>query len=353
MPDTQHSGVEASKNQQLINDLVNAIPKYNGNPKSLTRFINQTDEIIELINELSPTEIQKKLVLFQIKTKLIDRAEELISDNTFNSWKELREFLIIKYDDKQQPPSIVCNMVKLQQGRLTIFEYLKEIQNHYNRAVAKTNLCKLQPLSKEGIIVFIQSMAVHSFISNCKDPYRNNLATRNPSTLEEIESLLTNDFQYLDEKQHQNQNFAKPKVPFKPISHNPSSFVPQNPHFMQNRYRSPMQKFNVPQRTQQVHQPKPFAPRENVRNAQFQNHTPMSTQTKFSRPQNFFQQTRPQQNFITEELYNQNFETDAYENPEIENYSEIEQTIENNENEYIEEIETQNFIQVDPPGSNP
>lgn len=359
MPET----AQPAANQQTINDLVNAIPKYNGNPKALTRFVTQTDEIIELINGLQPNEIQIKLILFQIKAKLTDRAEELINDHKFDTWKDLREFLIAKYEDKQQAPTIACNMVKLQQGKLTTFEYLQEIKKHKDRATAKINLCNLTTEAKDGIIVFIESIAVHSFISNCKDPYRNNLATRNPATLEAIETLLTNDFQYLHENQHQHQNFNKPKIMFKPTPYNFNLPAQQKPYTTYQNHQSPMYKFPTPQRAQQIYKPKPFAPRANVRNAQFVNPTPMSAQTRQTQSQNYFQQNRPQnsfhqnqpqQNFAFEELFNQNLENTEFENPEIEEYSDVQQINESteNENEYIEQIDNQNFTQLDSPESN-
>ena len=44
---------------------------------------------------------------------------------------------------------------------------------------------------------FTEKLIIAHFITNLIDPYRNNLATRNPKSLDEVERLVKNDLQYL------------------------------------------------------------------------------------------------------------------------------------------------------------
>lgn len=118
-------------------------------------------------------------------------------------------------------------------------------------------------------------MNYNNFITIINDPYQNNLATRNPQTINDIKVLLQNDFQYL-KSDSKTQN-----IPF--------------------------------QR---------FASKQQISNAQNMKPTPMSTQTKQTfqprqnfRPNNYFaQQNRrfdtQKTNYIAAEI-NYNEHTDA------------------------------------------
>lgn len=54
--------------------LLDLIPSYDGNPKTLTQFILHVEEINNLINSLQPNQLQKKIVFLTIKTKIVGLA---------------------------------------------------------------------------------------------------------------------------------------------------------------------------------------------------------------------------------------------------------------------------------------
>ena len=69
----------------------------------------------------------------------------------------------------------------------------------------------------------LEKLIITHFITNLNDPYRNNLATRNPQSLNELEKLVKNDLQYLKPEQfnklplnENNQHGYRPE-PKKPI----------------------------------------------------------------------------------------------------------------------------------------
>lgn len=57
---------------------------------------------------------------------------------------------------------------------------------------------------------FTEKCIINNYIETISDPYRNNLATRNPQTVTEVERLLENDFQYLKSNTNSNIRSVKP-----------------------------------------------------------------------------------------------------------------------------------------------
>ena len=52
-------------------------------------------------------------------------------------------------------------------------------------------------VKRNAVIEFVEKLIVTHYITNLNDSFRNNLATRNPKSLNEIETLIKNDPQYL------------------------------------------------------------------------------------------------------------------------------------------------------------
>ena len=52
---------------------------------------------------------------------------------------------------------------------------------------------------------FTEKLIITHFITNVNDPFRNNLETRNPKSLNELETLVRNDLQYLRPEQFNKQ----------------------------------------------------------------------------------------------------------------------------------------------------
>ena len=77
---------------------------------------------------------------------------------------------------------------------------------------------------KKGIVEFVEKLIITHFITNLNDSLRNNLATRNPKPLGEVEMLVKNDLQYLRAEQNN-----------KPLSNNQYAFKQGPPNETINR----------------------------------------------------------------------------------------------------------------------
>src|SRR5436190_5612643 len=98
--------------------------------------------------------------IYKIKNKLKRQASELISGQNFAKWTDLKTFLLNNYDDKQNIQTIVRNICQAPQNKTTTFEFLKDVQEKYNRVKAKVNLSHIKVEAKTAVNALIQSIAV-------------------------------------------------------------------------------------------------------------------------------------------------------------------------------------------------
>lgn len=346
---------------QKINFALNAVPIYNGDPNKLSNFITAVNTIQNLLSTLNPPldEFDKMITFLAIKNKITEKALDSIKDLEINNWNELREHLKNTFKDKTNAVTIIIELLKIQHIK-NPYKLLEITKEKFLNFKSRVSIEENDPGTKRVKIEFAESLLVNNFISTVSDPYRNNLATRNPQTLSDMETLLQNDFQYL----RTNPNFI-PKPMVKQLPNIPPRRFPDNAvrHF-------PSGPINF--QSKNSHEQRPFAPKQQIRNAQGMKPTPMSTQTRqsfqpgqnYSRPNNYFtQQNRQfgtyQPNYKVEEINNtetlnenqytetQNLDDDEYtflysqsdENP-IEN-------LENNP-QYEDKPENNDFLGIPP-----
>ena len=278
---------------------LSTIPQYDGNSNKLSPFINAVNAIQNLLATIdSPLDDFDKCVAFlSIKSKIVGKALESVKDLEFNTWNELRAQLVDTFKDKSTSVTITNDILKINNIRnpYKLFEVIKEkflmfksrpsIEEDYNNR-------------KTAISEFAEKLVVTHFITNISDPYRNNIATRNPQNLNEIEKLLNNDFQYLKYTPAPASRQPVHRLPNIPPMKFPENSFPTGPIKFQNR----------------PNQNKTFAPRQQFKNAQGVKPTPMSLQTKQTftprQNRNHFTTVGPDPNYIVEELHcNENDDT--------------------------------------------
>lgn len=293
-----------------INFALNSIPLFNGDPNKLSTFINAVNMVQQLFGTFNPPldEFDKTISFLNIKSKIIDKALDNIKDLEFASWNELREHLILNFKDKLNSITILNEILK--NNEKNPHKLLDIIKSKFTTFKSRVSVEHSNIETRITIINYAEKLIVNNFISTVTDPYRNNLATRNPTSISEIETLLNNDFQYL---RSQNTNFNQ----------NKNSFPRQNLNQATNAF--PNKPFNV--KEQPLNPYKTFAPRTQLKNAQNIRPTPMSTQTRQSTP-NYYRK------FSNKELHN----TEMNDN---ETYNETDETSDDN-NQIHENFENTN-----------
>ena len=158
----------------------------------------------------------------------------------------------------------------------------------------------------------MEKLIITHYITNLNDPFHNNLATRNPKTLNDIETLIKNDLQYLRDNQLQ-----------RPVNNN---FNTNNYFNRSNKAQVHEPKFTINRTPYPNNKPFNFkAPQTYTRNDNFPKPEPMSVQTR---------QTRPHNN-------NTQMQCETFQNDE--NYDDAaESSAENKINVEMNESETQN-----------
>lgn len=261
--------------------ILDAVPTYDGNPKTLAQFIIKVEEIYGLLGNIQNiTSLQKQIIFLHVRNKITDKANESMRNNQFSSWEQLKSHLINNFTDIQDPASLIIEILRHRVNG-NVLASLAEIKEKFDVFRSKINILEGSESNKSYLIQFQEIVICNNFISSLKDPLRNNLATRNPKTLTQIERLIVNDFQYIKYEPYTlGYNSRQPK--------NVQNFIHKRP--TNNTF--PTGPINITER------PKPI---------------PMSTQTtqswrKNQQPANYFTrqnakfgQYRP--HYVTEELH--------------------------------------------------
>lgn len=331
---TNNSEIKMTTTYAEIKNLASVIPEYNGDVNRLPNFIIQVDLFYEILQSTTVNALQTKYAFSLVLSKITDKAVNIINENTFNDWKDLKKYLSENFEDKLTKETILLKILNIKSTN-KIHDTLIQFKNDFAKYKSKVHLLNYNTAQKTILINEIQELVVRHFITLLPIHVRGSFITNNPTTLEMCENLLTNDYNYAL------QTFKSPLL----RSDNPQ----QSQKTLHNNI--PPQKFpgqqfpskpiNVQQNSNK--QNLPFAPRQNAYNAvrtrqQFKPQ-PMSGITKSTIPmsaqtikQNYLQENIEDEpeNFETHFQENQNLD----ENPDSENYS--------NDNNFLESIELPN-----------
>ena len=147
------------------------------------------------------------------------------------------------------------------------FETIKgKFNNFQSRLFVENNNAD----NRKAIADFVERLIITHLITNLNDPFRNNLATRNPKSLNEVETLMRNDLQYLRTEQINKPALnTNNQYPFKPSSNktiNRTSFgqirqqnKPMFSNGNHNNYNNYNNKNNNYNRTTNLPEPEPMS----------------------------------------------------------------------------------------------
>lgn len=251
-----------------INFALKSVPEYNGDTNKLSNFINSVTTIQNLFATLNPPldDFDKTIAFLTIKNKITGKALDSIKDLDINDWATLRSHLINTFKDKTKSETIINELLKIQNIK-NPYKLLEITKEKFLAFKSKISIEKEDPGTRIVITQFVEKLIVNNFISTVSDPYRNNLATRNPETINDIEILLENDFQYL---KGSNQTFKQVQ---------PNLNKPYLNNLPSQTKTFPSQPINFQKKFTPTNQ-QTFAPRQMYRNAQGIKPTPMSVQTR-------------------------------------------------------------------------
>ena len=282
---------------QKIDLILKTIPFYEGNCNTLNAFISSVDLVHDVLNTINPAldAFESSTTFLSMRSKIVGKALDSIKDLEIRSWTTLREVLIGNFSDKSNSITILNSILNIENVKNpTLFFDL--IKGKFNNFQLKLYVENEEADCRKAISDFVEKLVITHFITNLNDPFRNNLATRNPRSLNELEKLVRNDLQYLKTEhsgkptQGENNHHGFRQEAKKPIYR--TNYVQNRPthgHHNNNNYNNNYNRNNN---------------NNNHRNTRLPHPEPMSVQTR--------QVSRPWQR----ESFNANERQSSAQNPE-------------------------------------
>lgn len=284
-----------------LKNLSEIIPLYNGDIKILNNFIIAVDEVLSTLNNIQLSAIQKTYLFGLIKNKLTSKAAELLSENKFTDWDELKSYLTKNFCDKSSAETILLEILQTK-TKISIDKTLEIISQKFSQYKSKILLTEYSQLQKSAIIQENQKLIVSYFITLLPLAIRGSFIVKEPHTLEQCEYLLRNEFNYSHQspmlREKQNFSFNIPPKKF-PAQQFPSKPIQLDKNHSQPQMFAPRQNLKNYYETKRTFQPKPMT-------QQTRYTTPMSTQTI---KQNYNLNESPEED-ILEQIIDENIEQD-------------------------------------------
>ena len=138
---------------------------------------------------------ENSTVFLSTRSKITGRALESIKDLEHRSWSVLREKLINNFSDKSNSITILNSILNIKGIKMSLF--FETTKGKFNNFQSRLFIENDNLENRKAITEFVEKLVITHFITNLNNPSRNNLATRNPKSVIELETLVKNDLQYL------------------------------------------------------------------------------------------------------------------------------------------------------------
>lgn len=279
----------AQVNYQLLRLYVDTIPNFDGNPHTLSIFINNCTSLINTFYR-PEDEILNNFIVRAIIGKLTGRALSLIGSriNELNTWQDIKNALELSFGDQRNLDCLVQDLISLTPGKSeTPYNFGMRCQDARSLIFTKLNSLNLQQNDRILRIRNYEELALKTFIRGLSGQLQNNIRLRDPDSLEKAMTLVIEEenFSYAQNR----QNSINAQATFKPLNR----MTPLNQNFNNNHQR-PMTSNFVNNAVQQLpRQMSSFNPFRNTNNNNFMR--PPNFQYQHQQPQfRTFQSQQPQ-----------------------------------------------------------
>lgn len=203
---------------------------------------------------------------------------DIVVNSNAYVWTEVKNVLVTSYLDKRDCFTLNLEMAELKQEcNESPFKFYEKIQKLLNLQVSFfINKEPKEQIAKDVLCEYVQKLALRVLLRGFQEPLGSLMRTKNPGTLNEALNMLTNDFQFKNNKLFQNskqnnlprvQQYLPIRRPFtnnqpfqnyKPIyQNNPNQFNKLN-YTNPNQQQRPFGN-NSTQKTNQTFQPVPMS----------------------------------------------------------------------------------------------
>lgn len=203
-PSHPNNATMATASLSEIKEYLEMVPVFRGEPELLSLFVKESEKIItyfyDTTNENNP---RNDFLTSRIRAKIQGDAALFIANCNITDWKTLRSTLITAYSDKRDDATLTIEMVKLDQGTDTPFEFFKKVHKILNAQISYANL---NYGLNAGLNNHFHKVALKTLLNGLKDPLGSLMRTKDPQNLESALHLLTNTYQKEINAQKANKN---------------------------------------------------------------------------------------------------------------------------------------------------
>ena len=168
---------------QKINFAFNTIPQYDGSLNSLIIYISSVDLVTELLSALQPKldDFEHAMIFLSVRNKIVGKTLDTIKDAEIRNWQSLKKSLLNNFADRATSVTILHEIINIYNIKNPV-NFFKTLKSKFNNFKAKLRTEESNELKRNAVIDFSEKLVIARYISNINDPFRNNLATRNPKT---------------------------------------------------------------------------------------------------------------------------------------------------------------------------
>lgn len=187
-----------------LDTLIKFVPKFDGNRKELYPFLNDCDAAIELCPE-TLKETLLKYIIHSIK----GNARYLISNGQFETYSELRSFLIVTFGDNKHISQLEHELRSCRQRpNESIIDYIHRIETCTNNLIGNVRLSTTD--SKEvtnGRIKQIEDNSLYTFIFGLRPELSSAVRLSKPTNLSEATNFALDEDKFLRASKEFNSHF--------------------------------------------------------------------------------------------------------------------------------------------------
>jgi len=151
-------------------DLVEIIPKYEGESAKLDGFIGTVEQVLNLIKGEERSNIGV-IALGAIRSKIVGAADKVLDlDDSELNWDQIKKILITHFKDKRSEQDLIMELTHIKEKKL-------ELEALYTKVMTLKKALVSQAKSKEqGMLLrgektkWYEDMALNAFVSALKGP---------------------------------------------------------------------------------------------------------------------------------------------------------------------------------------
>lgn len=286
-------------NYPLLRLYVDTIPPYDGDPHTLTIFINNCTCLINNFHRDNDN-THNSFIVRAIIGKLSGRALSLIGSriNELKTWNDVKFALELSFGDQRNLDCLVQDLITLSPNKNeTPYNFGMRCQDARSLIFSKLNSLNLAQNELDVKTQNYDDLALKTFIRGLSGQLQNNIRLRNPINLEKAMSLVIEEENFLYSQSRNNllnlQNF-KLNQRVTPVNNNNNNNYPRNKtiNYQNNQQSNPF----IPRPVfNNNYRPFGFQPRPNTFQPRPNTFQPVYPQQRpnFQRP--FFSGQRPSQ----------------------------------------------------------